>query len=67
MESSEVTEMKRHFNVVAEGLGKKIQLVAEGVSALDDRMGRVGDRLTTLGEKMERGFNKVKAMILEVR
>jgi exonuclease VII small subunit len=63
MESSEIAEIKRHFSVVAEGLEKKIQLVAEGVSALDDRMGRVEDLLTTLEEKMERGFDEVKAMI----
>jgi hypothetical protein len=29
MESADVAEIKRHFNVVAEGLEKKIQLVAE--------------------------------------
>jgi hypothetical protein len=56
MESSDVAEIKRHFNVVAEGLEKKLQLVAEGVSALDERM-------TSLEEKMERGFDEVKAMI----
>jgi uncharacterized small protein (DUF1192 family) len=56
MESSDVAEIKRHFNVVAEGFEKKLQLVAEGVSALDERM-------TSLEEKMERGFDEVKAMI----
>jgi hypothetical protein len=56
MESSDVAEIKRHFNVVAEGLEKKLQLVAEGVSLLDERM-------TSLEEKMERGFDEVKAMI----
>lgn len=63
MESSDVAEIKRHFNVVAEGLEKKIQLVAEGVSALDERGSRVEDRMTSLEEKMERGFDEVKAMI----
>jgi hypothetical protein len=63
MESSDVAEIKRHFNVVAESLEKKIQLVAEGVSALDDRVGRVEDRMMSLEEKMERGFDEVKAMI----
>jgi hypothetical protein len=63
MESSDVAEIKRHFNVVAEGLEKKIQLVAEGVSALDEGVGRVEVRMTSLEEKMERGFDEVKAMI----
>lgn len=63
MESSGVADIKRHFSVVAGGLEKKIQLVAEGVPALDDRASRVEDRLTSLEEKMERGFDEVKAMI----
>lgn len=63
MESSDVAEIKRHFNVVAEGLEKNLRLVAEGVSALDDRVGRVEDRMTSLEEKMERGFDEIKAMI----
>ena len=63
MESSDVAEIKRHFNVVAEGLEKNLRLVAEGVSALDDRVGRVEDRMTSLEGKMERGFDEIKAMI----
>jgi DNA anti-recombination protein RmuC len=63
MESSDVAEIKRHFNVVADGLEKNLRLVAEGVSALDDRVGRVEDRMTSLEEKMERGFDEIKAMI----
>ncbi len=63
MESSDVAEIKRHFNVVAEGLEKNLQLVAEGVSALDDRVGRVEDRMASLEEKMEHGFDEIKAMI----
>jgi hypothetical protein len=60
MEASDVSEIKRHFNVVAEGLEKKIQLVAEGVALLDEKVDR---RITALEEKMERGFDEVKAMI----
>jgi hypothetical protein len=51
MESFDVAEIKRHINVV--GLGKKIQLVAESVSALDGR-------ITSFEEQMERGFDEVK-------
>ena len=39
MESSDVADIKRHFNVVAEGLEKKIQLVAEGVFGARRRIG----------------------------
>jgi hypothetical protein len=63
MESSDVVEIKRHFNVIAESLEKKIQLVAKGVSAIDDRVGRMEDRMRSLEEKMERGFDEVKAMV----
>lgn len=60
MEHSDLAEIKRHFNVVAEGLGKKIQLVAESVALLDEKVDR---RITALEEKMERGFDEIKAMI----
>ena len=60
MEPSEVAEIKRHFNVVAEGLEKKLQLVAESVSLLDEKVDR---RMTALEEKMDQGFDEVKAMI----
>jgi len=33
-------ETRRHFDVVAEGLRSQIQLVAEGVSAVDQRLDR---------------------------
>jgi len=60
MDSSEVGEIKRHFNVVAEGLEKNIRLIAESVSLLDEKVDR---RITTLEEKMERGVDEIKAMI----
>ena len=60
MESFDVAEIKRHFNVVAEGLEKKLQLVAEGISLLDERVHR---RMTALEEKMDLGFDEVKAMV----
>jgi hypothetical protein len=31
-------EIKRHFNVVAEGLRTEIRTVAEGLQALDDKV-----------------------------
>ena len=56
MDSEDVKEIKRHFGVVAEGLEKKIQLVGEAVSGL-------GAKVDRLEQKMDRGFEEVKAMI----
>ena len=41
MEKGEIEEIKRHFNVVAEGLEHKIQLVAEGITNVDKKMERL--------------------------
>ena len=53
MSPSDTEEIKRHFNVVAESLERKIQLVAESVVALDEKVestpgrhrGKVGPRI----------------------
>ena len=48
MNSAEVDEVKRHFNVVAERLEGRIQLLADGLLTLDER---VGDDSPTLSAK----------------
>jgi len=50
------TETRRHFDVVADGLRKDVQLVAEGVSSLNDQVVRLRGDIT--GE-----FSEVKSMI----
>jgi len=40
MSPNEMQEIKRHFGVVAEGLENKIQLVAEGVANLNEKLDR---------------------------
>lgn len=40
MTSVELEEIKRHFGVVADGLEKRIPVVAEAVTQLDARMDR---------------------------
>lgn len=40
MEDGQVEEIKRHFDVVAEGLRDEIKLVAEGVVNLDGKFER---------------------------
>jgi archaellum component FlaC len=53
MDSSDVDEIKRHFNVVAEGLDSKIQLVAEAVSGVSDHLDRVDNRLDGIDTRLD--------------
>lgn len=63
MDPEDVKAIKRHFGVVAEGLEKKIQLVAEAVSGLDDKVDRLDQKVERLEKKMDHGFDEVRAMI----
>ncbi len=77
MESKYVDEIKRHISVVIEDVHSKVKIIAEGVSALNDRMERVEGRLGALDERteriegrlgglearVERGFAETQAMI----
>jgi hypothetical protein len=38
MDRETVEEIKRHFDVVAEGLRSEVRLVAEGVAGLDEKL-----------------------------
>ncbi len=40
MNTEQMEEIKRHFGVVAEGLEHKIQLVAEGVANVNEKLDR---------------------------
>ena len=52
-------ESRRHFDVTAERLENKIQLVAETVSELDQKFDR---RIDGLEERFDRGFVETQAM-----
>jgi hypothetical protein len=56
MDRETADEIKRHFNVVAEGLRTDIRTVAEGLAA-------TGERFDRLDSRIEAEFNEVKAMI----
>lgn len=56
MNDEQMEEIKRHFGVVAEGLEHKIQLVAEGVANLDEKLERFRQEVTE-------EFKEVKSMI----
>lgn len=60
MNNEQMEEIKRHFGVVAEGLEHKIQLVAEGVTNLDEKLDREMD---SLRHEMRTEFAEVKSMI----
>ncbi len=60
MTPSETEEIKRHFDVVAEGLRSEIKLVAE---ALDGKIDAVDAGVGRLEEEMRRGFAETQAMI----
>lgn len=51
MTSEDPSDLKRYFGIVAEQLGDQVRLVAEGVTALSDRLDRVSGEL---GEQIHR-------------
>ena len=44
-DSQVLTEVKKHFDVVAESLESKIQLVAEGVLNVNEKLDRLKDEM----------------------
>jgi hypothetical protein len=57
MESFEATEIKRHFNVVAEGWRIQIDRLADAVSRLHATV----ERIETLLASSEKGFERILA------
>ena len=56
MDSTDVSEIKRHFGVVAESLRAEIRQVADAV-------GGVHSELTTFKEEVRQEFGETRAMI----
>jgi hypothetical protein len=54
MDSETAVEIKRHFNVVAEGLGADIHVVIEGLAANTDGLERVETRLDRVEVRLDR-------------
>jgi len=59
MDTETAEEVKRHFNVVAEGLRADIRVVIVGVSANTDRLERVEVRL----DRVEVRFDRVEVRL----
>ena len=53
-------ETRRHFDVVAERMGSQVQLVAEGVRSLSERLDRVEENLR---EEILRSQRELSAMV----
>ena len=60
MDPAEVTEIKRHFGVVAERLESRIHLLAEGLAHLDEKVER---RFTALESQIKNESEETRAMI----
>ena len=54
MDYETAAEIKRHFNVVAEGLRADIRVVIEGLAANTDRLERVETRLDRVDVRLDR-------------
>ena len=56
-------ETRRHFEVVAESLRSEIQVVAEGLNALDEKVERFRDEVHHEFSKVDRRFLHLDARI----
>ena len=66
MDTETVEEVKRHFNVVAEGLRADIRVVIEGVSANTDRLERVEVRLDRVEVRLDRVEGRLTGVESEI-
>jgi len=55
------TETRRHFDVVAENMQSKVQLVAEGLVALDQKMERFQEEVHEDFRKVDRRLLRLEA------
>ena len=57
------SETRRHFEVVAEGIEKKVEFLAEAMSMVDAKVETVDAKVETLRADMNKGFADTQAMI----
>ena len=60
-------ETRRHFDVVAEQLMGKLQLVAEGVIGVDQKVDRLATEMHSEFQKVDRRFVHLEARIITLR
>jgi chromosome segregation ATPase len=62
MNAEDKEEIKRHFDVVAEGLRSDIRLVADGVAMNTERLDRMDGRLDTMDGRLDAMDGRLDAM-----
>lgn len=60
MDREGVDEIKRHFEVVAEGVRGEVQAVAEGVELLAERIGALETRVGGLQQEVRHEFTETR-------
>ena len=63
MDRESTEEIKRHFNVVAEGLRSEIRTIAEGLGATNERLDTTNERVDGILSRMAEEFRDMRAMI----
>lgn len=63
MTRDEMDEIKRHFDIVAEGLGSRIGAVAGGPQILAEGQGKLLQRMEGLEHRIDRLESEIKAML----
>ncbi|HMH49945.1 MAG TPA: hypothetical protein VK548_06910 [Candidatus Acidoferrum sp.] len=58
-------ETRRHFDVVTEGSMTKIQLVAEGVIGVDQKVDRLAGEMRSEFQKVDRRFLHLQARVID--
>jgi len=67
MTKEEADDIKRHFDIVAEGLRDEIRLVADGVALNSERLDRVEGRLDRIDGELTSFRAEVRHEFAEVR
>ena len=57
---STATETRRHFDLVAEGFGTRLDRVTESIASLDQKVDR---KAADLDDRLQRGFAETQSMI----
>ena len=65
--TASAAETRRHFDVVAEQMMSKLQLVAEGVVAVDQKVDRLTTEMRSEFQKVDRRFLHLEARIVALR
>jgi hypothetical protein len=67
MDPETADDIKRHFNVVAEGLRSEIRLVAEAHLGTNDRLDSTNDRLDRIADELRTEIRIVAKSLQEFR